>query len=147
MTDKPDQSIATLTVQVRKLAAQVTRLYEQSPPSPSAPTWFIEDAVKYEAQLGQLQEWVRDVLRPEYGAYCMWLRDCWPDHREALWELGTLRAVWLLAYDREHPSLVEAINWHDRLLPGVAARLETKVFADCAGMSGCKLRRVTRTFR
>jgi len=109
---------------------------------PAAVTWIIADAEAWHTQLGDLRDWVDGVLLPHYGAYCTWLRDCWPDHPAALWELSVLWRAWQLAYERDRPSLAHAVTWHDRVLPGVTGRLEAKVLKDCQGSTGCSLRRM-----
>jgi hypothetical protein len=62
----------------------------------------------------------------------MVVHDCWPHHEAALWEFGNLWAAWNRIYkDRKRPNLDEALNWHDRWLPGVRARLKET-------MQGCR---------
>lgn len=59
------------------------------------------------------------------------LPPCWPRHREALWELGNLRAEWRRIY--ENPAgadLAAAMWWHERWLPGVLARLKNSMPCD-----------------
>ena len=77
---------------------------------------------------------------PEYGPYVTWLRPCWPSHRPVLWELSVAWAHWRLTYDRPKPSLADAVFFHDRLLPGVCARLEP-LMSGCGGNGRCRLDR------
>ena len=109
-------------------------------PGPSAPSWLIDDAAGYDAQVAALREWIDRVLLPEYGPYVTWLRPCWPSHRPVLWELSLAWAYWRRAYDRSKPSLPDAIYWHDRLLPGISTRLEP-LMASCGGNGRCRLAR------
>ncbi|MGH3217896.1 MAG: hypothetical protein ACRDPY_04060 [Streptosporangiaceae bacterium] len=105
---------------------------EERTTSQSAPRWDGLGEDEYREQLGQLAEFVDGHLRVAYGDY--WrdaLRDCWPGHPQALWELGNLRAEWNRTYDRDHPSLTGALNWHDRWMPGARDRLR-------GIMSGCR---------
>jgi hypothetical protein len=46
----------------------------------------------YAAQLSGLRQWADTVLRQHYSGYE--LRDCWPSHIHAIWELSTLTATW-----------------------------------------------------
>ena len=127
---------ATLAAEVAALTDKVNGIAPGKPVTPEAPFWMLEDAGQYQAQLTALKQWVSGVLLPEYGPYCEWLRDCWPAHRAAIWELSTLWAAWRLAYDQEHPDLQAAIVWHDRLLPGVVARLREPL-RSCGAGRGC----------
>ena len=109
-------------------------------PGPAAPSWLIDDAAGYDAQVAALREWIDRVLLPEYEPYVTWLRPCWPSHRPVLWELSLAWAYWRRAYDRPKPSLPDAIYWHDRLLPGISTRLEP-LMASCGGNGRCRLAR------
>ena len=66
---------------------------------------------------------------PNYGEGL--LRRCWPAHMRAIWELGALWAEWRRVYGRPRPPLADALVWHDRWLPGVAARLDAEL-AHCS---------------
>jgi len=141
--------LATVESAVAGLAKMLERaLGDDQTLEPEAPYWLTGAAQVYAAQvdagvqaaaMAALLQWMDGVLRPEYPGYCDWLRDCWAEHPEARWELSTLWAAWRLAYDRRSLSLEAAIAWHDRLLPGVRARL-APVFQGCAGAGGCQHR-------
>jgi hypothetical protein len=116
---------------------------EERATSQCAPVWASLPKEDFQAQLAQVGEWVEDHLRIVYAAY--WrdvLRDCWHHHPEALHELGNLWAEWNRIYDRDHPSLTGALNWHDRWAPGVRARLR-EVMAGCR-IGGCTAKPGTR---
>jgi hypothetical protein len=61
------------------------------------------------------------VLRQQYSGYE--LRDCWPRHTHAIWELSTLAAEWHHIYRRARPDLARALEFHDRWLPGTIRRI------------------------
>jgi hypothetical protein len=61
------------------------------------------------------------VLRQHYGGYE--LRDCWPRHIHAVWELSTLAAEWHHAYGATRPDLARALEFYDRWLPGTMRRI------------------------
>jgi hypothetical protein len=102
-----------------------------------APFWLDLTQEEYTAELAELAEWVSKVLMPSYRDYTeMAIRPCWPNHLAAVWELSTIRAEWRRVYDRKKPELAGALNWHDRWLPGVLARLEKAMHSCTAG--GCR---------
>jgi hypothetical protein len=76
------------------------------------------------------------VLRQHYGGYE--LRDCWPRHIHAIWELSTLAAEWHRIYDGTRPDLAQALEFHDRWLPGTMRRI-TGITGKC--MPQCVLLR------
>lgn len=124
-----------------KLAEQVAALAEKVAefshrghiPDVAAPVWHDLDHATYNAQLADLTDWVSGFLAVTYPH--VHLRPCWNDHPAAVWELSTLRAEWQRIYDRENPDLPAALNWHDRYLPGVAARLAV-ILKDCKSSCG-----------
>jgi len=80
-----------------------------------------DDIGTYRAALGELRSWVTTFLMTEYRGYtAKWAGSCWAAHRDAVWEVATLRAAWQEAYQRPDPSLQLAIAWHERRLPGLA---------------------------
>lgn len=109
-----------------------------------APRWDDLDRDEHRAQLERVRTFVDGHLLVAYGEY--WhdvLQDCWPGHPAALWELGNLWAEWNRTYDRDHPSLTGALNWHDRWMPGTRQRL-AEIMRGCRG-SQCMMR--AREFR
>jgi hypothetical protein len=96
-----------------------------APKGPSAPRWDNLDPAARAAQLDALRTWVGNILIPVYvvgGGYT--LADCWAQHPQAVWELGTIAVAWSRAYLRRRPDLALALDWHDRWLPGAMRRLE-----------------------
>jgi hypothetical protein len=67
-----------------------------SPRGPAAPYWIGLDRDTSHARLADLRRWAGTVLRPHYGGYE--LRECWPRHIHAIWELSTLAAEWHRTY-------------------------------------------------
>ena len=88
---------------------------------PAAPYWIGLDRDTYYARLADLRRWTDAVLRPHYGGYE--LRDCWPRHIHAIWELSTLAAEWHHTYSGTRPDLGRALEFHDRWLPGTMRRI------------------------
>jgi hypothetical protein len=92
-----------------------------APSGPAAPCWIGLDRQAYTAQLAELQQWADTVLRQHYGGYE--LRDCWPGHIHAIWELSTLAAEWRHVYGGRRSDLARALEFHDRWLPGTMRRI------------------------
>jgi len=145
------ESLAALAAQVADLRGQVTLLSQRldragiggdldlaarfedlaqtvastldaaAPRGPAAPSWTGLNRQAYEAQLAELRQWADTVLRRHYGGYE--LRDCWPSHIHAIWELSTLAAAWHHAYGGPRPDLGRALEFHDRWLPGTMRRI------------------------
>ena len=67
-------------------------------------------------RLADLRRWADTVIRQYYGGYE--LRDCWPRHIHAIWELSTLAAEWHRTYRGTRPDLARALEFYDRWLPG-----------------------------
>ena len=88
---------------------------------PAAPSWIGLDRDTYHARLADLRQWADTVLRQHYGGYE--LRDCWPRHIHAVWELSTLAAEWHHTYSGPRPDLARALEFYDRWLPGTMRRI------------------------
>ena len=101
---------------------------------PPAPYWLRLPAAERSKRLAELHSWVEDFLRVHYPGYTSGLRDCWPNHPEAVWELSTVMTEWLRVYgDEDNRDLSAALWWHERWLPGVLARLLKAIPCDEAG--------------
>ena len=61
------------------------------------------------------------MLGQHYGGYE--LRECWPSHIHAIWELSTLAAEWHRTYTGSRPDLARALEFYDRWLPGTMRRI------------------------
>lgn len=97
---------------------------------PLGPRWDNLDQDQEAAQLAQLREWVNGFLRVQYPGYK--LPDCWPEHREALWELGALHAEWQRVFGEPRGADLESMLWfHERWLPGTLARLSRVITSGC----------------
>lgn len=88
---------------------------------PAAPSWIGLDHDTYRSRLAELRRWADTVLRQNYCGYE--LRDCWPRHIHAIWELSTLAAEWHHTYSGGRPELARALEFHDRWLPGTMRRI------------------------
>ena len=97
------------------------RTGRRRPRGPAAPCWIGLDRQAYAAQLAELQRWADTVLSQHYSGYE--LRDCWPSHIHAIWELSTLATAWHHAYSCQRPDLARALEFHDRWLPGTMRRI------------------------
>ena len=152
------ESLAALAAQVADLRGQVTQVHQRldraglrgdldlvarfehlaqtvtgtldavAPRGPAAPSWIGLDREAYLTELAELRQWVDAVLRQHYGGYE--LRDCWPSHVHAVWELSTLAAAWHHAYGGQRPDLARALEFHDRWLPGAMRRV-TQITSAC----------------
>ena len=99
-----------------------------APHGPAAPYWIGLDRDTYHARLADLRRWADTVLRQHYGGYE--LRDCWPHHTHAIWELSTLAAEWHRTYGGARPDLARALEFYDRWLPGTMRRI-TAITGNC----------------
>jgi hypothetical protein len=111
-------------------------LDDAAPHGPAAPYWIGLDRDTYQARLADLRRWADTVLRQHYGGYD--LRDCWPHHVHAIWELSTLAAAWHHAYGGERPDLAGALEFYDRWLPNTMRRI-ADITRTC--ISECIMRR------
>ena len=111
-----------LAARFEELAETVaTALDAVAPRGPTAPSWIGLDRQAYLAQLAELRRWADTVLRQHYGGYE--LRDCWPGHIHAVWELSTLAAEWHRTYGGTRSDLARALEFYDRWLPGTMRRI------------------------
>jgi len=92
-----------------------------APRGPAAPYWIGLDLDTYHARLADLQRWADTVLCQHYGGYE--LRDCWPRHIHAVWELSTLAAEWHRTYGGSRPDLAPALDFYNRWLPNTMRRI------------------------
>jgi hypothetical protein len=135
--------VIILQTELKKVREQLDELTARLAPDtegsnsaePAAPRWDGRDPEAEAAQLAELRGWVEEFLRVQYPGYLRSLHPCWPDHREALWELGVLRAEWTRVYGGETAPLADAQWWHERWLPGALGRLKTAMPCDGGGCS------------
>jgi hypothetical protein len=111
-----------LAARFEDLAQTVAEALDAAAPrGPAAPYWIGLDQQTFGAQIAELRRWVDTVLRQHYSGYE--LRDCWPSHIHAIWELSTLAAAWHHAYGGQRPDLARALEFYDRWLPGTMRRI------------------------
>jgi hypothetical protein len=111
-----------LAVRFEDLAQTVAGALDAAAPrGPAAPYWIGLDHDTYHERLADLRHWAETVLRQHYGGYE--LRDCWPRHIHAVWELSTLAAEWHRTYSGTRPDLARALEFHDHWLPGTMRRI------------------------
>ena len=111
-----------LVARFEELARSVADTLDAAAPrGPTAPFWLGLDREAYLAELAKLRNWTDTVLRQHYSGYE--LRDCWPCHIHAVWELSTLAAAWHHAYGGQRPDLARALEFYDRWLPGTMRRV------------------------
>ncbi len=111
-----------LAARFEELARTVADALDAAAPrGPAAPCWIGLDRQAFGAQLTELRRWSDTVLRQHYSGYE--LRDCWPSHIHAIWELSTLAAEWHRIYGSERPDLARALEFYDRWLPGTMRRI------------------------
>jgi hypothetical protein len=126
---------AALQLELKSSRAQTVAdaLDAAAPRGPAAPCWIGPDRHTYVAQLAELRQWADTILRTQYGGYE--LRDCWPSHIHAIWELSTLAAAWHQTYGGNRPDLARALEFYDRWLPGTMRRIASitrTCVPDCA---------------
>ena len=110
-----------LVARLEELAGTVaTALDAVAPRGPAAPFWIGLDHDTYRSRLAELRRWADTVLRQHYGGYE--LRDCWPRHIHAVWELSTLAAEWHRTYNGGRSNLTRALEFYDRWLRSAAIR-------------------------
>jgi hypothetical protein len=107
-----------------------------SPRGPAAPYWIGLDRDTYATQLTELRRWADIVLGQHYGGYE--LRECWPRHIHAIWELSTLAAEWHRTYGGGRTELALALEFYYRWLPGTMRRITG---ITCACMPHCVMLR------
>ena len=111
-----------LAARFEELARTVADALDAAAPrGPAAPYWIGLDSQVFTAQLAALQQWADIVLRQQYRGYE--LRDCWPSHIHAIWELSALAAEWHQVYGGKRPDLDRALEFYDRWLPGTMRRV------------------------
>ena len=111
-----------LVARFEELARTVADTLDAAAPrGPAAPSWVGLNRETYLAELAKLRNWTDTVLRQHYCSYE--LRDCWPSHIHAIWELSTLAAAWHRAYGGKPPDLARALEFYDRWLPGTMRRV------------------------
>jgi hypothetical protein len=111
-----------LAVRFEELAQTVADALDAAAPAgPAAPCWIGLDRQAYTSQLAELRQWADIVLRQHYGGYE--LRECWPSHIHAVWELSTLAAEWHRIYGGKRPDLARALEFYDRWLPNTVRRI------------------------
>jgi hypothetical protein len=132
---------ALLRLEVKHLREDLAEAAEKNRlKPPPAPWWRVSEA-EGRAMLAGLRAWVDEFLRPHYPDYLARLPGCVLSHGEAVWELSTLRAEWIRVYgDEDNRDLQGALNWHDRLLPGVINRLAAAIKCDEAGCRAARRR-------
>jgi hypothetical protein len=123
---RPDLDLAARFDQLAHTVADT--LEAAAPQGPAAPYWIGLDRDTYRARLADLRHWADTVLRTHYGSYE--LRECWPRHIHAVWELSTLAAEWHRTYSGTRPDLARALEFYDRWLPGTMRRI-TSITCGC----------------
>lgn len=138
LTGETSRNAMTL-LEVKQLRGELADALDKRKLKPPPAPWLLGAEAETRALLGGLRAWVEKFLRPNYPEYVARLPECWAAHGPALWELATLRTEWDRIYaDEENRDLAGALNWHDRLLPGVLNRLADAI--KC-GPGMCQARR------
>jgi len=125
-------------LEIKKLGEKLDEaLARHQSADPPAPFWRGLDRETHEARLTELRDFVEGFLRVEYPGYLVKLPPCWPNHREALWELSNLMTEWVRVYgDPDSRDLQAALWWHERWAPNTFQRLAQAIRCDA---SGCRV--------
>jgi hypothetical protein len=111
-----------LATRIEDLAQTVADALDAAAPhGPAAPYWIGLERDTYHARQADLRQWADTVLCQHYGGYE--LRDCWPHHIHAVWELSTLAAEWHRTYSGSRPDLARALEFYDHWLPNTMRRI------------------------
>jgi hypothetical protein len=108
-----------LADRVAAVAGDRTELANRVSRDEDLPSWLANELPE---MLVQLQGWLDHVLI-HYPDTAIALGVCWPLHPWIVEELLALRAVWFEAYQGERVNGTKAVDWHDRLRPGVLRRI------------------------
>jgi len=129
--------VMMLLLEVKKLREKIdAAIARRQAEEPAAPYWRGLDREGHAARLAELRDWVERFARAEYPGYLAKLPPCWPNHREALWELSNLMTEWVRVYgDPDNRDLQAALWWHERWLPGAIQRLSQAIRCDATGCS------------
>lgn len=109
---------------VTSLATTVEALTARKGPTP-APSWLMAPTHPGTVRelLDGLVEWLR-VIYLRYPDAATTLAECWLWHPDIVEELLWLEHAWLAAYQGPAASVGLVGDWHDRLRPGVVARVK-----------------------
>lgn len=130
------EKVEDLEKKVAALAAAVKHGQDDGDDEPTVPRWDITDQAALATQFAELRDWVEGWLRIQFPGYLKPLPDCWGNHGEALWELGTLHAAWKQVLGGEDQPGLEAWRWWlERWLPDALVRLRATVNCSAAGCS------------
>ncbi|MBA3907474.1 MAG: hypothetical protein H0X35_12435 [Pseudonocardiales bacterium] len=135
--DRSRRYMERLDERVRALAGAVADLHGEPAPcetpqetaaaapgvlGPGVRSWLLaDDPAQAAADLDDLMTWVRRVYLWFPGSE---LSACWLWHPAAIEELWCLRVAHADAFDPRTGSVMRVADWHERLRPGVAARVE-----------------------
>lgn len=110
---------------VADLVADLSAIITTSPSFPDPPpSWLAlpADADLAATLLADLVGWLGQMYL-RYADAARTLPECWLWHPEVIEELLWLRQAWQSAYQSAEASVRAAGDWHDRLRPGVTARI------------------------
>ena len=139
--------IAALDGRVGELAAEVEALTAASPRGPAMIAWHELTADEAAAVRADLAAWVAGVLFPLYPSARDSVRDCWPQHPNAVTELSAcwleFRRIFAPATParpggpapQRRPSLADTLVYLDRWLPGTLRRVKA-ITEKCTGIDG-----------
>ena len=129
----------TQLLEIKKLGEKLDEaLARHQAADPPAPFWRGLDREAHAVRLAELRDFVERFLRVEYPGYLARLLPCWPNHREALWELSNLMTEWVRVYGvPDNRDLQAALWFHERWLHGALARL-AGAMSKCDA-TGCRM--------
>jgi hypothetical protein len=141
--ERTSRRLGALETMLADLAADVAALGEHLAQADAADrmrSWLAAGGPAGAAELlTDLIDWLDRVYLhyPGPGGGPGWLPSCWLWHPWAVEELLWLRHAHHAAYDGPRAAWAKAADWHERMRPGVAARL-------AAALGSCELSLHTR---
>jgi hypothetical protein len=138
--------LSALDAKVKRLYETVEALSEGSSKGPPMIAWHDLDPGEAAAVRADLAQWVDQVLFPLYPSARESVRDCWPQHPDAVTELSAcwleFRRIFTPATPAKlgkpavtRPPLADTLLYLDRWLPGMLRRVKA-ITENCTGIDG-----------
>jgi len=115
--------------ELRSLAEAVAALTTaQRRQRPQVPRWDQLTGAALAEAMAALRQWVNGTLLADFPSTVP--RECWPAHRDVVWELSALHGEWQRIHAGDQADLAGLLDWLDRWRPRAEARIG-------AALEGC----------